>query len=290
MREIIITPETAPGFVHLIPELYMRDIQAQELVGKGLADEEDGRAAAVLLCRETRGWMEIVWIAVDEDYRGMGLAGWLLHICLQGARQAGELWGAFADLTTEKDRDMMRHILIRNGFAVTEKFRPVYTVPLQAIAGSKLFDKQIEANRVRPLKEADNALRKSIGLLMKEDRRPLPMHLPINWEQYDDTISGICMIQGKPAGVILVSRMEEELELSFLWANHRSAAALLLVYAMKRALDVCPPQTQVSLAAVSDKALNLAEAILPDAQKMRIEQGRLNFIKADEMGGMENAW
>ena len=130
MREILLTSQSLPGFAHLIPEEFQRNLLAGELIGSGMLDDTglDEIPMAAILCREYNGWMEIVWLAVDPDYQGTGTAEWLLDLRLRSARLKGAVCGVIADLPDGEARPAVERILSSRGFTFTEVERPVYKV------------------------------------------------------------------------------------------------------------------------------------------------------------------
>ena len=282
MREILLTSRSLPGFAHLIPIEFQRDLLAGGLAGSGMLDDEGTSEIpmAAILCRESNGWMEIVFLAVDPRYRGTGMAEWLLDMRLRSARLNGTVSGAVADLPDGESRPSIERILSSRGFIFTEVERPVYDVPLEDLKNVELFQRPLPEGAIVPLGQTKQELRAETVRTVRKDPRPVPLPHPVEWDAYDPELSAVYLYQGSPAGLLLASGKEGAVALDLLWANYKLAPPSLLAYAVQRALASLPLETRIVIPTVTEVSERLAEKLLPDARPQKITQARLPFAAA----------
>ena len=282
MREILLTSQSLPGFAHLLPEEFQRDLLAGELIGSGMLDDTglDEIPMAAILCREYNGWMEIVWLAVDPDYQGTGTAEWLLDLRLRSARLKGAVCGVIADLPDGEARPAVERILSSRGFTFTEVERPVYDVAMGSLKDVELLQRPLPERTIVPLGRMKQELRAETIRAVQQDYRPTPLPPHMDWDAYDPERSAVYLYEDVPAGLLLISDGEGSVAMDLLWANYRLAPPSLLAYAAQRALTFLPPETRVVLPVITDVSERLVKKLLPDVLPQKITQARLVFVAA----------
>lgn len=280
MTEIMLTPQNIALFAHMIPFPFRQGLEEGSLVGVGGMDEYyDNEPVAVLLCRVEHGWMEIVWLCTDSDFRGMGYGSQLLHARLDAAKQGGLLWGAFLDLPEDGDeaRLPMERMLSYQGFRMQEVSYPVYSATLAECARIGILRRSSFFGNVIPLGKAEPYLLHDVSAEIRKDNRPVPLPRHARWEDYDPQLSGIYMRGNKPTSLLLVGRAPDTLIIRCAWAKDPAGIAVLLSYALQTAEKICPAETIVEVPTVSGASETLVKKIFPHTEQLKMTQARLPF-------------
>jgi len=283
MEEILLKEHNMAAFSHLIPELLQRELRMQRLVGVGLWDPEWEAPMAVLLLRATNGWMELVWLAVDQDYRGLALPRYLMRRALARARRARRLWGAIADLPDGEYHGYFRRLLEQMDFDFTEIDSRVYTAPLEEILRNEDLRSLRHGGNVTALRNAAPALLQNLLDAIHTDSRPVPLPAKPDWSAYDGALSGIFLSGGTPRGLLLLERDGKELTMACAWASSVSALPQLLAFSMEQAGAQYPPDTQVVIPAISEASQKLVQRLLPQVRPQTVLQARRLFVNAEEV-------
>lgn len=278
MTEIAITKENLFMFKHMIPLPFQQALLEETLVGVGmLNDYADDIPVSILLCRVEYGWMEVVWMYTEPDYRDMGYAHYLLKLRLHMARHGGKLWGAFADLPEGEVRPIMEKMFCHLGFQLEKTEYSVYTISLEECSQVKVFHQQIGLEHVVPLEKADHALQKAVIEEIRKDKRPIPLPEVVDWQRYDQKLSAVYVIDQIPTGMLLVSHDQNTLTIECIWVSNQVAIVSLLSYALQMAEKMYPMDTEIVIPTVTEVSTQLVKKIFPHAEPMGIMQAKLQF-------------
>ena len=113
--------------------------------------------------------------------------------------------------------------------------------------------------------------------------------MPIRKEDYSDELSAVAFTDGKPAGIILVSRLEENsLAVPYLYTTTSNPTAVLelIRYATEAIKESYPPETKIDIPFVEKKIVDLVESKGNALSVVRNKRGTisLDFIERAYVG------
>jgi hypothetical protein len=141
----------------------------------------------------------------------------------------------------------------------------------------KLFAREpSDIDLVKPLKDVGAGLRADFSRSLETLPDGAGVELPVAWEQYDGDLSRLYIRDGAIHGLVLMRRpSEKSLELAWAYAHSGEPAAFAspLYAAAVASAAACPPDTEVTIIALTDASRNLAEKIIPGAAPVPVKYG-----------------
>lgn len=276
MDEVLLSEQNLSFFGQLIPHNMQSDLLKGELTGSALVDLDYMLPLGVVLCRESHGWMELVWISVAEHSHGIGVGDALLSARIRDARTHGTVCGIFADLD-EEDVPSVGRLLTKQGFTTQTITQNSFSTTLAQLEQVDILKQTAPNNGVLPLAKATQTDLKNTLYEIQQGNRVVPMPTPVDWAIYDQTCSAICKENGEIKGLILVSHSETGICLDVLYSKNQGVTAILLRHALAEATANYPPETTFYTATVNTVATNLLVRLLPFATTLTMTRMSKSF-------------
>jgi GNAT superfamily N-acetyltransferase len=250
--------------------------RAARAIGRGEALTAVGVAEGSLACGALAGFLEdgcfrIVSLYTAPDYRRKGGGRLMLDALadiLNGLPGAGAMRADYA--ATEPEHEILAPFLERMGFAPTDRRgRGVYFFTLGQAAASPLFagDAPAGAN-IRPFSRIPNICLAKAGLRAGELGVPMS-DATLTGAEIDRDIS-VALLQDNDVTAFLAfdRSFVGRLTIGGAWAAGAGLMAMpaMLRGAFSRAMDKFPPETEMAAQAVTDIAVRMIHAIVPDAR------------------------
>lgn len=264
IREYLIERESIGMFAPLIPERYVASIQSEELVGVGLYDPLEDELAGVAVFREMNGWMEFVWVKFSEAYQESEDAMGLIKNCLDRAKRAGMLVGAYIDFTDEMEAKETEWMFDALGFRKDVVSNDVYELTVADVRDTVILH-QPSSKHVRALGTLNEEKRKKIAKAIIADKRPIPLEQPVNWSQYDERVSVAYMDGTDPKGLLLFEWQEDMLVFSCAWAAEPKVLVLMLISALQETEQTKKEDTQIIIPVLDKQTAGLVKKLVPKA-------------------------
>ncbi len=274
--ESFMDHQVASPFSPLLTEGIAKQIEQGKLLAVGAYDTWDDIPVALMAFREQKGWMELVWLRVAEDYLDSEDAYAFVEHRLEQAKNAGLLQGAFIDFMNETEEEPHEQLLRFFGFHRDMVSSGVYEIRLSDLEGVEELQKQPSKN-VRQLSKASDELRRKMAKTLSANPHPIPIEHPIDWSLYDDSISVIYMDETMPKGMLLFERTEDALIFSCAWATDPRQLMGMLTGAFFRAKQTLAPDMQIWIPVVNRRMEQLVKHLLPTAKCGNIIEWSLPF-------------
>lgn len=279
-----LTKEALDDFEHLIPDYYQKKLKEGSIFGIGIVEPMNGNeVVATVLIRESNGWIELVWIALDEIYRGMGYSFDVLQFCLEMFQKSNKAWGMFMDLPEGKAGESLQSKLKALEFDIHPIIHPCYTLDLGKIKQSELFLKYQNMNEnagknLRTLATLSVQEKNKIERVLSLESVILPLQDKIDFNRYEERLSQIHYdAKGNPDGILLVARNEDHFTLECVWGKVPTATARVLCGAVKCCDEYYSDETEIVVPTVTGISQKLAEKLMPNAKPIQGLQARKLF-------------
>ncbi len=263
MQVICVDKENFEWFAPFLPRA-VKGLAPGRLI-YGAVDEYSETAVGVLMADADGTGLEISWVCVADEWQQRGVARQMICALRRDATQSGLVTRIRAQILGKEK--VARKLLESCRFRFDEGGSGEYSFPLSKLSGDAFWKKNLDCSAAVELgKIPENVLREFNRRMMMNDAFMVP--LPVRVEDYDPVLSFCYVDGGKIKGMLLGQRYEDRLYLACLYADPDAprAAAVLLRAAADRANKDYPPETKVSLAAVSPAAEGLAQKLLPGVQ------------------------
>jgi len=279
-----LTEEALDDFGYLIPDFYRKKLKAGSVLGIGIVEPMNmDEIVATILIRESNGWIELVWMALDETYRGMGYSFDVLWFCLEMFQKSSKPWGMFMDLPEGKAGASLQSKLEALGFEIHPITRPCYTLSLGKIKQSEFFLKYQNINEkagknLRTLAELSAQEKAKIERTLSLEPIILPLQDKLDFSRYEEKLSQVRYdAKGNPDGILLATKNDEHLTLECVWGKVPTATAQMLCGAVKCCDEYYSDETEIVVPTVTEASQKLAERLMPNAQPIQGLQARKLF-------------
>jgi GNAT superfamily N-acetyltransferase len=266
----------AEAFLPMLPRAARAWLTAPAGAVVGAADSGTNTAAGVCAAHMEEGLLEIDWIWVAEDMRRKGAAWQLLMSLIRVSAGIPEVIGLSVRYPAEGG-DALTALFQRLGFAIEDGAMDGFHEKLSVLRQNSFFSRPpTDIALVKPLKAVGAGLRTAFSRHIEALPDGAAVELPIAWEEYDGDLSMLYVKDDAVHGAVLMRRLSADaLELAFAYAqNGMPAAFASALYAVAEAgAAACPPDTDVSIIALTDASRNLAEKLIPGAAPIPVKQG-----------------
>lgn len=266
MQIILAQPQERQWFAAFLP-LSMRTGLTPTQLLYGAVEEQTGTAVGAMLVEAEEDAVDLQWVCVADDWRRRGIARQLVTALCEdavGVRQVGRISALLSS------RDVAAAALLRRcSFVVQPSAYNEYVFPLSALQQGAFWSRPVVCNgTIQPLGTVSKEAVAGFNRRIRNGSKMRGME-PILVQECDSTLSLCCLVDGSIVGVILIAPQGDTLELSWLYADAAQprVAAALLQQAAGVALRLCPDQTWVHLAALTEEAEALVRKLLPQAEQ-----------------------
>lgn len=279
-----LTKEAMDDFKHLIPDFYQKKIEEGSVLGIGIVEPmNENEVVATVLIRESNGWIELVWMALDEIYRGLGYSFDVLKFCLEMFQNSKKHWGMFMNLPEGKAGESLQSKFEALEFGIHPVIHPCYTLTLGKIKQSEFFLKyqnidESAGEKLRRLTSLSAQEKNKLERILSLESVILPLQDKIDFDRYEEKLSQVCYdAKGNPDGILLVARNEDHLTLECVWGKVPTATAKMLCGAVKCCDGEYSDEMKIVVPTVTGISQKLAEKLLPNAKPIQGLQARKLF-------------
>ncbi|MCR5097313.1 MAG: hypothetical protein K6B14_00025 [Lachnospiraceae bacterium] len=267
----------------MIPDTYMKQIKLNKFYAGVLVDvlrtEEVPRA--VFITYFIDGWLELVWFGYfDQDVLPIEKAYVIESVIMAEKKRYGkDVNGVFFEIHEDEvgDKDLFRQALMMCGFRVRETLGNVYEFSLNQVREKEqqFLAKAAQSMKCILVSSADEGTKEALDNMIREDARPVPVGMYINWADYLVDESLICMKDDKPCGTLLLSKKGQYLILDCAYVADRMALSAMLGRAFFEIKKKYGDDQKILVPIVLEKTGLLVEKLAKDA----IRGKRLEFVK-----------
>ncbi len=262
-----------------IPENYLRQIRLGELYAGVVCDlvGDEERTAAVYVMGQHRDWLEIAWVHFGDPGALPVVRADLLRYIIRVERQQikDELTGVFFEEHSDEidDPDQLRHILMLAGLDGRESLDYIYTFSLGQVQEREFLAKAAKAMDVMRLCDAPEELLESVDNMIQADERPTPVGLFVDWEDYLQEESLICVKNGQPRGALLLSIKGEYVVIECAFVADKMALSVMLGNVLPMLEDKYGQEQKMLVPIVLKKTAEIVERLVPGAERGKIIEG-----------------
>ena len=220
-------------------------------------------------------WLEFVWFdvidsAVETVEKGLFLS-YILNREMQ--RRPEELKGAFVELHPEEAWEDVQEALALAGMEAHETENNYFEFALSQVRKRDQLEKTGGGFACIGLGQASQEQKDALDELMQNDERPIPVPVYIEWEEYHQEISCICLKKGIPCGAVLISRQGSYLLFELAYSTVPTALPVVFGYALREALRICGEEQRILVPVVVNKTDSLMEYFVPGIKRETILVG-----------------
>ncbi len=280
LSERIIHAGNLDVYKSFIPENYYSQIIAGELHADVFFETkgEEEIISGVTVTADHAGWLEIVWVSINalnaNGFRGSDL---LKHRIML-AQKNGKYVGAFFELHVD-EKDKVKPIFFDMAeMNVHLSKNNIFELSLKDIDLGNL-GKTADSYEYAPPGELSEDTLFDLEDLMESDERPVPKEEEINWDDYLQDISIVCMEKGSPVGTVLISEEEDYLVVELVYSKSSKALLGMIDKAVSLAKEKYPDDRKVLIPIVGKGTKGLVERLLPKAKRGEIIEAVIRFEK-----------
>ncbi|MCR5487045.1 MAG: hypothetical protein K6F35_05885 [Lachnospiraceae bacterium] len=268
----LVSPSDPGEYGKHIPENYLEQARKGELIIEAFyrgGDAEEGQFLGLSVTGIHLGWAEIVYLYFAGEKKKPEVIAEFLRamIGIEYERSGGGLTGAFIEMPLSEADPAIQEGLRLAGMEVMEGKGNVYCFRLSDVREREMLWKASEAAQLLLLKDADSSLRKDLEHRMESDPMPIPVSMPVEWEEYLPELSMILLEEGNPAGAVLMAARGEFLVLELAYAATRTALPKLLGGVLRQALKLYGEDQELLVPIVARHSEELLERIVPGGMR-----------------------
>ena len=221
---------------------------------------------------EVDGWIRLVWMKLfDKDVTTEDKA-LFIRSCIRSERKrrAGEKKGAFAEMMPDEIMEDSHEAFALAGMDVREELGNNYEFTLSQVDHRDMLESAAKKIPCKPLSEVDEVLQDTVERLMQNDERPVPIPTFVDYDRYDQDVSGVCLIKDQPKGAILVTETGGYLVIEAIYATGKNALPALLGHAFIKAMEKFGADKQVLAPVVVFKSEQIIEEMVAGEKREKI--------------------
>jgi hypothetical protein len=281
MFVVLVQNENEQVFSDYIPETLRSELGKPNAITLGAVNSETNEAAGVLISIIREGRIEILWFYTGEDFRRQGAASALLKKLKEAVSFAPELIDIFMQYPAScPEIDVVMNAA---GFKIQDTEEPVYSLTLSELAENPFWQKGTDDKNAVPLEKATESMLREFEQELKQTEQGTALGFPVKWNIYDGKLSMVYIKNNKIKGVMLLRSGESGIILAYAYVNPSEKLAMpaLLYRAGKTAAETLPPETNVTLAAITAASSKLTEKLFPELKAIPAKYAAYNFINTE---------
>ena len=251
-------------FKALIPDCYMAPLKEGKLSGIVVMDDNFGESdvVGIVLCRETLGYIEIVWAATTKEYELEDYGADMVRRIVNKARVHGGYAGVYGVF---RKGSPMENYFPQEEFVLSEETGGVYRFSLKDVDKVAEEDDNKRVHNCVPLSKADGTLKNKVIENAIEAHEAIPIAHPVRWDKYDQELSFVYQIGDDAEGVILVEHDDDdELVISLLYSRDPVATIVLLKHSFHVALGKYGEDCKIACPIVTKNSERLVKKLVHD--------------------------
>ena len=264
----------------IIPPVYMAQLRAKKLYAEVISDaeKEQETVQAVYITDLIGGFLELVWVGYGKEVLPI-VRSHLLHFMIEvQKRRIGEkAKGVFFEIHMDEVDDPagFKHAMMMSGFETKETLDNIYEFTLDQVGEKeqKLFAKAAKMMKCIPVSKAEEALREQLDAMIQEDSRPVPVGMYVNWDDYLEEDSLICMKEDQPCGLLLLSKKSGCIVLECAYVTDKMALSSMAGWAYHMLKKKYGESQRVLIPVVLEKTGLIVEKLVPDAVRGKMLEG-----------------
>ena len=270
-------------FEDRIPGKYVTDIARGELSAGAIWDEVGGESYLMLVyvIGKMEGWMEIVWASFSDPKAVASEKADLLRFMIREEQDASEeeLIGTYCEIHAQEIRSMqhLSDVMLMTGMETTVADNSVYEFTLADVAEKDFLGKAAKAMKCLSLRAAGNDVLDRLEAAIEGDERPTPLPLFIKWQLYLKDESVICLKNGAPCGLLLLSMHGKYLVVDCAYVTDKLALSAMLGNAFLYLTEHYPPEQKLLIPVVMKRTGEIVKRLAPNAHCGEMVQGVLWF-------------
>ena len=277
IRDIVLNKNNISAFARLIPLELQKELHRNILTGFGYYDDatEAASITGTILLRRHGRWLELVWVALSDDYSKTEYSREMLDIFTYRASSSPiDYVGCYSELhPSEKE---LYDILSDYGFSFDHGKNGVYEFTIDMVQKDRLEGTDKYMDSCYSLEEADVSLISLVESQLKKDKRELPIDFPLATDDHDTRLSFVYS-DGTACGIILTSTHEDQVVLDTMVSQSPRCSAVLLGALIERFEKLFDEGTVISVPVVSDKAADILRKLVPAATQKELLRGYLDL-------------
>ncbi len=302
-RNQLIDPEDLDIFAGFIPDVYYERLKNGELYAIATIDylRAENALVGVVIMGVLESWAQIIWYGLTAEYDTEYYTYDLILQRVRDARDGGQAKGIFAEIpANENNKYMISCLFSGMGFEVYESQSNVLEFTLSSIKSFKLHEAIAKREKGLPessgseevsslknsgeiiqLKDADETILRSLGNLMANDERPVPVEIPVLWDRYDKDLSIIHMTEDGPSGVVLVSLQNDDVYLKLAYEKEGLGMLKMIAALIDEGIEKLDPDTKILIPMVEDRIMDLIKLVVPKPERSMLIKAYRTFETED---------
>ena len=302
-RNILIEDNDIEKFAGFIPECYHERLRDKELYAIATIDylRAENALVGVVIMGVLDSWAQIIWYGLTAEYDTEYYTYDLILERVRDACYGGQAKGIFAEIPANEDnKNMISCLFSGMGFEVYESQSNVLEFPLNSIKAFKLheaiakhekelpessrtdeFSKLKSSSEIILLKSADETILRSLGNLMANDERPVPVEIPVLWDRYDKDLSIIHMTEDGPSGVVLVSLQNEDVYIKLAYEKEGLGMLKMIAALIEEGIEKLDPDTRILIPVVEERILDKIKLVVPKPERSLLIKAYRAFETGD---------
>ena len=271
------------NFADYIPVNYHQQIMLGELHVHAFYEgkNDKGKLVGVTVTADHMGWLEIVWVAMSEEYKRVAHAADLLRHRIGMAKRTGKYVGAFCEIHKDEQTGMHRDVLYLAGMTVNEEKNNIYELTIGEVRACDAFGKAAAGLECMSIEEASYDTLNAAEDEMEMDNRPVPKPYETEWEDFREDISVVCVEGDEPKGVMLFSEAEDYIVLELAYSKSPKVLLNMIISALEKAEGRYDDDQKILIPIVGKGVKEIVEHLLPTARRGTIYQARIRFEEPD---------
>lgn len=264
----------------IIPPIYMVQLRAKKFYAEVISDAEGEKETvqAVYITDFIGGFLELVWVGYMEEVLPI-VRSHLLHFMIEVQKKkfGKKAKGVFFETHMDEVDDPagFKHAMMMSGFETKETLDNIYEFTLDQVGEKeqRFFAKAAKMMKCIPVSKAEEALREQLDAMIQEDSRPVPVGMYVNWDDYLEEDSLICMKEDQPCGLLLLSQKNGCIVLECAYVTDKTALSSMAGRAYLMLKKKYGESQKVLIPVVLEKTGLIVEKLVPGAVRGKMLEG-----------------
>lgn len=271
-------------YQNVIPDTYMEQLEMSRFYAALIYEAAGEETKALYITYSLDGWQELVWIRYYQEnvipMEKARILRYLLHA--ENQRHKNQLKGVFLERHIDelKDPDEFRHSLMMSGFECHMTYDNIYEFSLDQVKERRFLEKAAKALTCTAVLDASLDMLDLVDDMIQTDDRPVPVGLYVNWDEYLQEDSLICLKNGQPCGMLLISGHGEYLVIDCAYVTDKAALPSMLGNAFLSIEKKYGITQKILVPVVINRTASIVERMVLGASRGKMIEGVYRFRSA----------